>query len=100
MLEPEILVRDVGIPESPMGYSIRPFEAIVGDGVGNASGNILAIYAYGYSKATTCWTRTPAQRRRPAMTHSSNWPISSTHTLTSPGSRAAFGLPALLQRSS
>jgi hypothetical protein len=79
MLEPEILPRDVGIPESPrwhegrpwfcnwidrpvvavgldgkpevmvtrdlgshpMGYSIRPFEAIVGDVLGYASGNIL-----------------------------------------------------------
>jgi hypothetical protein len=85
MLEPEILLRDVVIPEPPrwhegrpwfcnwidrpvvavgldgkpevmvtrdldshpMGYSIRPFEAIVGDGLGYASGNILGIYAYG-----------------------------------------------------
>jgi hypothetical protein len=39
---------DKGPGQSSDRYSIRPFEAIVGDGLGYASGNILGIiYAYG-----------------------------------------------------
>jgi len=44
--KPEVMVtRDLG--SHPMGYSIRPFEAIVGDGLGYASGNVFGIYADG-----------------------------------------------------
>jgi hypothetical protein len=44
--KPEVIVtRDLG--RHPMGYAFRSFEAIVGDGLGYASGKILGIYACG-----------------------------------------------------